>query len=141
MMRSVGESPVPEVGRRLANVCPIRHPLVGRRRHSSVEEIFIRSAEITHVQIVGESWKMLQESCDGSGKLVLKRVCKSVSVLQCHRCSDPNDRYGMSVIWLCTPEMCSGVNGELRSNCSRRARARRSCMATFDCREAIRSTQ
>jgi hypothetical protein len=70
---------------------------------------------------------MLQESCDGRGKDLLKRDCKSLSVLQCHRCSEPNERDGMS--------------GEQRSSCRRSASARSSCMAIVDCRDAIRSTQ
>ena len=54
---------------------------------------------------------------------------------------EPNERDGMSVIALCIPAICNGVNGEAFWSCRRRASARISCIATIECRDASRSTQ
>jgi len=72
---------------------------------------------------------------------VLKSVSKSSSVLQNHFGVEPNERDGMSVIAFCSPGMWREVNGEDRVICKRNARARKSCVATLDLREAKRSTQ
>jgi hypothetical protein len=69
---------------------------------------------------------------------VLNKVSRSASVSQNHRGSDPNDLEGMSVIWFCTPAMCSGVSGDALLMWRRNASARISCIATLDFREAIR---
>ena len=60
---------------------------------------------------------------------------------QCHLGMEPNERDGMSVIALCIPAICRGVNGDAFCNCRRSASARMSCMATTECRDARRSTQ
>ena len=59
---------------------------------------------------------MLQEACDGNGKIELNRVSNFASVVQCHAASDPNERDGISVNELLTPAMCIGVSGEAWAN-------------------------
>ena len=70
----------------------------------------------------------------------MKRLSKSVSVLQYHFGSEPNERDGMSVIAFSMPGMWRGVSGDVLASCRRSASARRSCIATDDCFEAIRVT-
>ena len=64
----------------------------------------------------------------GNGKVLLKRVSSSVSVLQCHFGLDLNKQGGISVRALSMPVMQSRVSGEACANWRHNTSACRSCM-------------
>ena len=68
-------------------------------------------------------------------------LAKFLSVVQCHCRGDPNEREAQSAMRLCFPATCSGVRGQHCLIFMRNARARSNRAPTFDCRDAIRSTQ
>ena len=97
--------------------------------------------EITLVLMSEEIWKTFQDACDGNGNIELNSVSKSWSVWQCHLGTEPNDLDGISVMAFCTPAICNGVNGDVFLIRRGRASARIRCIATYECRDASRSTQ
>ena len=94
--------------------------------------------EITLIAISEERRKTVQEPWFGKGNVRLNSVSNSVSVLQCHAASDPNDREGISVRELLTPAICIGVSGDAFASCKRNASARTSCIAIDECFAASR---
>ena len=111
------------------------------RRHSSSVETSICKTEITCIKILFVGWKTVHVFCWGSGKSELNMLANSLSEVQCHCRGDPNEREAQSAIRLCFPATCRGARGQHCLIFIRNVRARRSRAPTFDCWDAIRSTQ
>lgn len=71
----------------------------------------------------------------------MNKVSKSSSVAQYHLFLLPKERDGRSLMRLRSPGMWSSVSGDTCLSFRQRARARRSCDATFDPLAAIHRTQ
>ncbi len=110
----------------LGPIRPVCLPIAGSRCHSSSVIPFICSAEVTRVVTLVSNWKIVQEAWFGRGNVELKRVSRSLSDLQCHSRTLPNDRDGISVSAFSTPGMCIDVSGHKRLMLRRSASARTS---------------
>jgi hypothetical protein len=120
---------------------PVCCPIFGNPCHSSSVESFIRKMEITRVVIFVVKRKAVHDICLGRGKVRLKRVSKSLSVLQAHLCTLPNEHDGMLVRGFLTPGMCTVVIGHVFFTFSRNAKAHTSFAAILDFLDAIFSIQ
>ena len=84
---------------------PIFLPAAGIRLYLSSLKGTVHKIEIMHIAIVEVGWQTFQEFLCGIGKVVLKKLSRSVSVLKCHFASLPNDQEGISVMEFWSPAM------------------------------------
>jgi hypothetical protein len=77
---------------------PILLPTAGSCLQSSSVKGFIHKTEITRIAIAEVGWQTIHEFFCGRGKVALKKVSKSMSILKCHFGSLPNEREGISVM-------------------------------------------
>jgi hypothetical protein len=77
---------------------PILLPTAGSCLQSSSVKGVIHKTEITLIAIAEVGWQTVHEFLCGRGKVSLKKVSKSKSVLKCHFGSLPNEHEGISVM-------------------------------------------
>ncbi len=82
----------------LLPMVPILLPTAGSHLQSSSVKGVISKMEITCIAIAEVGWQTVHEFFCGRGKVALKKVSKSRSVLKCHFGLLPNESEGILVM-------------------------------------------